>query len=271
MSAELAELILADATEKMDKAVVARPRRVRRRSAPGGPPRRWSRSSWSSTTAPRRPLQQLAGFQVPEARQLLITPYDKSSMGAIEKAIQQSDLGLNPSNDGVVIRLSFPPLTDERRKEFVKVVEHMAEDGQGRPAEPAPGGPPRARGPGEGRRPVERRARPGPRRSSTSIIHEHEAEIDQALGDQGTGAARGLMADDPAPRRATTETPPTRRPRRRACGSSRPTRRPRRSRRGEAVQRRRQRRASLRRPPRAARRPPTRACASPWPTPPIPA
>jgi ribosome recycling factor len=76
------------------------------------------------------PLQQLASFQVPEARQLIITPYDKGSIGPIEKAIQMSDLGLNPSNDGNSIRLSFPPLTAERRKEFVKVVKHMAEEGR---------------------------------------------------------------------------------------------------------------------------------------------
>ena len=76
------------------------------------------------------PLQQLAGFQVPEARLLVISPYDKSSLGAIEKAIQHSDLGLNPSNDGQVIRLSFPPLTEERRRDLVKVVKHMAEDGR---------------------------------------------------------------------------------------------------------------------------------------------
>ena len=76
------------------------------------------------------PLQQLAGFSVPEARMLVITPYDKGAMSAIEKAIQRSDLGLNPSNDGHSIRLSFPPLTTERRKEFVKVVKGMAEDGR---------------------------------------------------------------------------------------------------------------------------------------------
>ena len=58
------------------------------------------------------PLQQIAGFQVPEARMLVISPYDKGSLGAIEKAIQHSDLGLNPSNDGQVIRLTFPQLTD---------------------------------------------------------------------------------------------------------------------------------------------------------------
>jgi len=76
------------------------------------------------------PLQQLAGFTVPEARTLVISPYDKSSLGAIEKAIQQSDLGLTPSNDGVVIRLSFPPLTEERRKDLVRLVRHMAEEGR---------------------------------------------------------------------------------------------------------------------------------------------
>jgi ribosome recycling factor len=76
------------------------------------------------------PLQQLAGFQVPEARMLVISPYDKGSLGAIEKAIQQSDLGLNPSNDGQVIRLAFPQLTADRRKELVKVVKAMAEDGR---------------------------------------------------------------------------------------------------------------------------------------------
>lgn len=76
------------------------------------------------------PLQQLAGFQVPEARQLVIKPHDRGSLAAIEKAIRDSDLGVNPSNDGVVIRINFPPLTEERRKEYVKVVKHMAEDGR---------------------------------------------------------------------------------------------------------------------------------------------
>jgi ribosome recycling factor len=76
------------------------------------------------------PLQQLAGFQVPEARQLIVKPHDRGSLGPIEKAIRDSDLGVNPNNDGVVIRLNFPPLTEERRKEYVKVVKHMAEDGR---------------------------------------------------------------------------------------------------------------------------------------------
>ena len=76
------------------------------------------------------PLQQLAAIQVPEARQLLVRPHDRGSLGAIEKAIRDSDLGVNPSNDGTVIRLSFPPLTEERRRDYVKVVKHMAEDGR---------------------------------------------------------------------------------------------------------------------------------------------
>jgi ribosome recycling factor len=76
------------------------------------------------------PLQQLAGFQVPEARQLVVKPHDRSSMGAIERAIRDSDLGVNPSNDGVVIRINFPALTEQRRKEYVKLAKNMAEDGR---------------------------------------------------------------------------------------------------------------------------------------------
>jgi ribosome recycling factor len=76
------------------------------------------------------PVQQLAGFQVPEARQLIVKPHDRNSLGAIEKAIRDSDLGVSPSNDGVIIRLNFPPLTEERRKEYVKLVKNMAEDGR---------------------------------------------------------------------------------------------------------------------------------------------
>jgi len=76
------------------------------------------------------PLQQLAGFSVPEARLLIVKPHDRNAMGAIEKAIRDSDLGMNPANDGQVIRLAFPPLTEERRKEYVKVVKHHAEDGR---------------------------------------------------------------------------------------------------------------------------------------------
>jgi ribosome recycling factor len=74
------------------------------------------------------PLQQLASFSVPEPRLLVIHPYDRNAMSSIEKAIMTSDLGLNPSNDGTVIRLNFPPLTEERRKELIKVVRERAEE-----------------------------------------------------------------------------------------------------------------------------------------------
>ena len=76
------------------------------------------------------PLQQIAGISVPEPRVLVISPYDKGSMKAIEKAIQVSDLGINPSNDGHVVRLVFPPLTEERRRDLVKVVRNRAEEGR---------------------------------------------------------------------------------------------------------------------------------------------
>jgi ribosome recycling factor len=75
------------------------------------------------------PLQQLAAIQVPEARMLMIKPHDRGALNAIEKAIRDSDLGVAPSNDGVVIRINLPQLTEERR-DYVKVVKHMAEDGR---------------------------------------------------------------------------------------------------------------------------------------------
>ncbi len=76
------------------------------------------------------PLQQIASISVPEARQLLIKPHDRGSLEAVERAIRDSDLGVSPNNDGVSIRLSLPQLTEERRREYVKVVKHMAEDGR---------------------------------------------------------------------------------------------------------------------------------------------
>jgi ribosome recycling factor len=73
-------------------------------------------------------LSQLASIQVPEARMALISPFDKGAMASIEKAIRESDLGVNPGNDGSVIRINFPQLTEERRKEYIKVVKGKAED-----------------------------------------------------------------------------------------------------------------------------------------------
>jgi ribosome recycling factor len=74
------------------------------------------------------PIIQLASLTVPEPRMAVITPYDKSSLGLIERAIRDSDLGVNPTNDGTIIRISFPQLTEERRREFIKVARAKAED-----------------------------------------------------------------------------------------------------------------------------------------------
>ncbi len=81
-----------------------------------------------STTAP--PLLQLASMSVPEPRLLVVQPFDKGALPNIERAIRESDLGLNPSNDGMVIRIAFPTLTEERRKELIRMVRNMAEDGR---------------------------------------------------------------------------------------------------------------------------------------------
>ena len=76
------------------------------------------------------PIQQLASFSVPEPRTLVISPFDRNAIAAMEKAIMASDLGITPSNDGTVIRMSFPPLTEERRNELIKLVHHRGEEGR---------------------------------------------------------------------------------------------------------------------------------------------
>ena len=129
MSDEITREILSDAREKMRKAVGhARDQFATIRTGRAAPAliEKLTVDYYGSDV----PLQQLAGFSVPEARLLVVQPYDKGAMGAIEKAIRNSDLGINPSNDGQVIRLAFPPLTEERRKDLVKVVKHMAEEGR---------------------------------------------------------------------------------------------------------------------------------------------
>lgn len=129
MNDDLVSMILDDAATKMT-GVVARTREefssVRTGRAAPALVEKLQVEYYGTDVA----LQQLAGFAVPEARTLLITPFDKDALPAIEKAIQQSDLGLNPSSDGVVIRLNFPQLTEERRKGYVKVVKQKAEDGR---------------------------------------------------------------------------------------------------------------------------------------------
>ena len=76
------------------------------------------------------PVNQLASFHIPEPRMVVIQPFDKSSLPAIEKAIRNSDLGVNPANDGTIIRVVFPELSEERRREYIKVARHKAEDGR---------------------------------------------------------------------------------------------------------------------------------------------
>ena len=125
----MTEDILLDAMEKMDKAVDHVQSQFSSVRTGRAAPALVEKLNVEYYGAPV-PLQQLAAIQVPEARQLLIKPHDRTSLNAIEKAIRDSDLGVSPSNDGVVIRLNFPPLTEERRREYVKVVKHMAEDGR---------------------------------------------------------------------------------------------------------------------------------------------
>src|ERR1700741_2637468 len=74
------------------------------------------------------PVNQLASFHIPEPRMVVIQPFDKSSLAAIERAIRNSDLGVNPANDGTIIRVVFPELSEERRREYIKVARHKAED-----------------------------------------------------------------------------------------------------------------------------------------------
>ncbi len=123
------EEFLDDATIRMDQAVEhvqGEFATIRTGRANPGILHRVTVDYYGSST----PLQQLASFSVPEPRLLVVSPYDKSSIGNIEKAINAAGLGLNPSSDGNVIRLAFPPLTEERRKELIRVVRNMAEDGR---------------------------------------------------------------------------------------------------------------------------------------------
>jgi ribosome recycling factor len=119
--------ILLDAEEKMDKAIaVAREdfSTIRTGRATSAMFNKVMVEYYGTMT----PVNQLASIQIPEARSILISPYDKASMTAIEKALRESDLGINPNNDGAVIRVNLPQLTEERRREYIKVAKHKAED-----------------------------------------------------------------------------------------------------------------------------------------------
>jgi ribosome recycling factor len=121
--------LLADARERMSKSVESIRHEfgsVRTGRASPALLDRISVDYYGTTT----PLKQLATITAPEARLLTIQPYDKSSIKSIERSIMESDLGLTPSNDGNVIRLAIPELTEERRRQLVKVVRHIAEEGR---------------------------------------------------------------------------------------------------------------------------------------------
>ena len=123
---ELIDLALEEASEKMDGAV-AHARSEFSKVRTGRPNPALIEKLTVEYYGTPVPLQQLASISIPEPRLLALNPFDKGSLNAIEKAIRNSDLGLNPSNDGVIIRLAFPPLTEERRRELVKKVRDMAE------------------------------------------------------------------------------------------------------------------------------------------------
>jgi ribosome recycling factor len=118
---------LLEAEEKMDKAVsVAKEDFASIRTGRAHP------SMFNKITAEyygtQTPVNQLASFHMPEPRMVVIQPFDKGSLAAIDKAIRNSDLGVNPTNDGAIIRVVFPELSEERRKEYIKVARHKAED-----------------------------------------------------------------------------------------------------------------------------------------------
>lgn len=121
--------ILHDADDKMDKSVEATREEFATVRAGRATPAMFNKINVDYYGTPT-PLQQLASFTAPEARVILISPFDMGAMGNIEKAIRDSDLGVNPANDGKVLRCVFPELTEERRKELTKVVKGKAEDGR---------------------------------------------------------------------------------------------------------------------------------------------
>ena len=119
--------ILQDADERMAKAMDALRRDLNTIRTGRAAPSLLDRVSVEYYGAPT-PLNQIAGISAPDARTLMIQPWDRGSLGAIEKAILKSDIGLQPNNDGTVIRLNIPQLTEDRRKQFVKQVHGMIED-----------------------------------------------------------------------------------------------------------------------------------------------
>ena len=129
MTLEMIDEFLADAKERMQKSVESTRNEFSTIRTGRASPHLLDRLVIDYYGA-QTPLKQLAQVAATDARMLTVTPYDKSSINTIEKAVMESDLGLSPSNDGNVIRLSIPELTEERRKELVKIVHQVAEDGR---------------------------------------------------------------------------------------------------------------------------------------------
>ena len=123
------EEFVSDAGQRMDKSVEATHEHFNSVRTGRATPALLDRITIDYYGTPT-PLKNLATINAPEARMLTIQPFDPSSIKQIEKSIQESDLGLTPSNDGKIIRLPIPQLTEERRKELVKLVRHMAEEGR---------------------------------------------------------------------------------------------------------------------------------------------
>lgn len=126
---EIAEMLMADAEERMAKAVTRAKSEFASIRSGRAAPQLVERIAVEAYGVPMK-IVELASISVPEARQLLVTPHDPTNLEAVERGIRASDLGLSPSNDGRSLRLNFPPLTEERRKELVRVVRQMAEDGR---------------------------------------------------------------------------------------------------------------------------------------------
>jgi ribosome recycling factor len=129
MTLEMIDEFLADAKERMQKSVESTRNEFSTIRTGRASPHLLDRLVIDYYGA-QTPLKQLAQVAATDARMLTVTPYDKSSIGTIEKAVMESDLGLTPSNDGNVIRLSIPELTEERRRDLVKIVHNIAEQGR---------------------------------------------------------------------------------------------------------------------------------------------
>lgn len=126
---EFVELVLEDAKDRMEKAIAHSRTEFASIRSGRAAPQLVERLSVEAYGVEVR-LIEVASVSIPEARQLIVTPHDPANLEAVERSIRVSDLGISPSNDGRSLRLNFPPLTEERRKDLVRMVKKMAEDGR---------------------------------------------------------------------------------------------------------------------------------------------